>query len=198
MPCTDITLCLVGAGGDGVVTIGDTLARAGARDGLHVIKTDSYGPQIRGGESSTTVRMSPNPIYAQGDHVDVLTIFSWAGFSRFKREIVAGPDAIVFHEQTDPVPDDFSAGENVLFVPIPFVELAKSSSGTPASKNIVAMGMLCAKFGLALERARTAVADRFKKKGQAVVDTNLKAFDAGAAIDLDPAIDATSPGRRSS
>jgi 2-oxoglutarate ferredoxin oxidoreductase subunit alpha len=188
MPCTDITLCLVGAGGDGVVTIGDTLARAGARDGLHVIKTDAYGPQIRGGESSTTVRMSPNKIFAQGDSVDVLTIFSWAGFSRFRAEIVTGPNAIVFHEATDPVPDSFQAGENVVFVPVPFVEIAKSASGTPASKNIVAMGMLCAKFGLPAEHARKAVAERFKKKGADVVETNLKAFDAGVALDIDAAI----------
>lgn len=188
MPCTDITLCLVGAGGDGVVTIGDTLARAGARDGLHVIKTDSYGPQIRGGESSTTVRISPNKIFAQGDSVDVLTIFSWAGFGRFKSEIVVGDDAIVFHEATDPVPDSFEAGENVLYVPVPFIELAKSSSGTPASKNIVAMGLLCATFGLPAANARKAVAERFKRKGDDVVETNLKAFDAGMALELDPAI----------
>ncbi len=188
MPCTDLTLCLVGAGGDGVVTIGDTLARAGARDGLYVIKTDSYGPQIRGGESSTTVRMSPNDLYAQGDSVDVLTIFSWAGFSRFKSEIVAGPKAIVFHEATDPVPEDFQAGEEVLFVPIPFIEIAKTSSGTPASKNIVAMGLLCAQFGLPAAHASKAVAERFKKKGDAVVETNMKAFDAGMAIEIDPAI----------
>ena len=73
----DFTLSLVGAGGDGVVTMGDMIARAGAREGLNAMKTDAYGPQIRGGESSSAVRLSPDPIYSQGDAVGVMVIFSW-------------------------------------------------------------------------------------------------------------------------
>ena len=44
-----LTLSIVGSGGDGAVAAGDILAMACARDGLHVIKTEAYGPQIRGG-----------------------------------------------------------------------------------------------------------------------------------------------------
>ena len=57
----------------------------------NVIKTEAYGPQIRGGESSCTVRISQTPIYAQGDVVDVLVVFNWADFDRFKGEIVPRP-----------------------------------------------------------------------------------------------------------
>src|SRR5881227_3029303 len=58
----EITLAIVGSGGDGAVAAGDILAMACARNGLHVIKTEAYGPQIRGGESSCTVRVSARPI----------------------------------------------------------------------------------------------------------------------------------------
>ncbi|HEV8436172.1 MAG TPA: 2-oxoacid:acceptor oxidoreductase family protein, partial [Thermoanaerobaculia bacterium] len=60
----EITLAIVGSGGDGAVAAGDILSMACARDGLHVIKTEAYGPQIRGGESSCTVRISANDIHA--------------------------------------------------------------------------------------------------------------------------------------
>src|SRR5450756_2588288 len=79
-----LTLSIVGSGGDGAVAAGDILSMACARQGLHVIKTEAYGPQIRGGESSCTVRISSSPIYAQADAIDALVVFSWADFARFR------------------------------------------------------------------------------------------------------------------
>ncbi|MGZ6971889.1 MAG: 2-oxoacid:acceptor oxidoreductase family protein, partial [Thermoanaerobaculia bacterium] len=64
-----LTIAMVGAGGDGIVTMGDVLSQAAARDGLNVLKTEAYGPQIRGGESSCVVRLSADPIYESGDGV---------------------------------------------------------------------------------------------------------------------------------
>jgi len=65
----DLTFAFVGAGGDGAVTAGDIIAGVCASEGLHVIKTEAYGPQIRGGESSATIRVSSERIYAQADAV---------------------------------------------------------------------------------------------------------------------------------
>ena len=57
MTTRDVTIGVVGSGGDGVVTLGDLIAQVAAEEGLHVVKTEAYGPQIRGGESSCTVRI---------------------------------------------------------------------------------------------------------------------------------------------
>src|SRR5512135_3869468 len=109
MPTRDLTLAMVGSGGDGVVTMGEMMAQAGARQGLNVIKTEAYGPQIRGGESSCTVRISSTPIFAQADLLDALIVFSWADFGRFKSELVLGPHAVVFHDADDAVPEEISS-----------------------------------------------------------------------------------------
>src|SRR6187431_2012163 len=101
----DLALSIVGSGGDGAVAAGDILSLASARDGLSVIKTEAYGPQIRGGESSCTVRISATPIHAQADAVDALVVFSWSDFARFKSELALAPDAIVFHDEKDAPPD---------------------------------------------------------------------------------------------
>ena len=87
MPRRDVSIAVVGSGGDGVVTLGDLVAQAAAKEGLHVIKTEAYGPQIRGGESSCAVRVAAHEIAAPADAVDVLVVFRWADFARFRGEI---------------------------------------------------------------------------------------------------------------
>jgi len=165
----ELTFAFVGAGGDGAVAAGDIIAGACAREGLHVIKTEAYGPQIRGGESSAVVRVSSAPIHAQADCVDVLVVFSWADFARFQNELVVAPDAVIFCEAGDEAPSDL-AGRHIY--PIAF---------KGAAKNVTAIAMLASLFGLPLEATRAAVEQRFAKKKQAVIDANLAAFDLGIA-----------------
>jgi len=155
----DLTLAFVGAGGDGAVTAGDLVAGACATEGLHVIKTEAYGPQIRGGESSATVRVSSEPIHAQADAVDALVVFSWADFARFSNEIVLAADGVVFYEAADAPPEEMASRPCYA---IPFAALAREASA-PASKNVIAVGLLTARYGLPLEVTRHAISRRFNK-----------------------------------
>jgi 2-oxoglutarate ferredoxin oxidoreductase subunit alpha len=173
----ELSLSIVGAGGDGAVAAGDILSMACARDGLNVIKTEAYGPQIRGGESSCTVRISATPIHAQADLNDAMVVFSWADFARFQDEIVLAPNAIVFHDEKDAPPELMEAFR---LVALPF-------AAQRAAKNIFALGLLAAAFNLPADMMRDAVRRRFAKKTEAVVEANVKAFDeglvAGSAIE---------------
>jgi 2-oxoglutarate/2-oxoacid ferredoxin oxidoreductase subunit alpha len=169
----DVTLSIVGSGGDGAVAAGDIVTNACAAEGLHVIKGEAYGPQIRGGESSCTVRISSTPISAQADFVDALVVFSWADFARFQNEIVLSDDCIVFYEESDAPPEDTRAAK---LVPVAFEKLA------PKSKNILALGILGSILGLPLDSMRSAIRRRFAKKSAAVIDANLTAFDAGISF----------------
>jgi len=182
MPTTDLTLAMVGSGGDGVVTLGEMIAQAGAQEGLHVMKVEAYGPQIRGGESSCTVRVSAEPIYAQGDLVEVLVVFDWADLARFKGEIDCSPDAIVLYEESDKTPIAQASAEleqTARLIPIPFLQLAKDNTGTPLAKNIVTLGILSTLFGLPEQLLKKAVQHRFAAKAAAVLDANLQGFAAG-------------------
>jgi len=173
-----LTLSIVGSGGDGAVAAGDILAMACARDGLHVIKTEAYGPQIRGGESSCTVRISARPIYSQADAIDALVVFSWADFARFRNEIVMAEGAVVLHDTDDPAPPEVTSVTTRTFVAIPFAKIAREA-GAPGGKNVLSLGVVGALFGLPLDAIRSAVHKRFAKKAQTVQDANLKVFDSG-------------------
>ncbi|MFZ2493613.1 MAG: 2-oxoacid:acceptor oxidoreductase subunit alpha [Thermoanaerobaculia bacterium] len=171
----ELSLSIVGSGGDGAVAAGDILSMACARDGLHVIKTEAYGPQIRGGESSCTVRISSSPVSAQADALKTIIVFNWADFSRFRAELALAPDAVVFHEEKDPAPEEMKAYR---LVPVAFAKLA-TDAGARGGKNILALGLLAEVFGLPMEAIRAAVRYRFIKKGDAVIEANLNAFNVG-------------------
>src|SRR5262249_46433806 len=153
---------------------GDIAANACAGAGLQAIKTEAYGPQIRGGESSCTVRVSSEPIFAQAGEVNVLVVFSWSDYARFASEITLAPNALLLYDTDHPAPEK---AEGTL-VPVPFSKLA------PKSKNILALGILAPLLGLPLDGMRAAIRKRFGKKDQAVIDANLAAFDQGVALDL--------------
>jgi len=173
----EITLAFVGSGGDGAVATGDIIATACAREGLHVMKTEAYGPQIRGGESSCTVRIGSSRLYAPSDRIDILVVFNWNDFARFQNELTPADDAILIHEQDDAPPAEL-AGHQCLAVP--FLKAAREESA-PKAKNIIALGVAAAVAGLPLDALRKSIALRFAKKGAAVIDASLRAFDRGIA-----------------
>ena len=184
MATRDLTFEMVGSGGDGIVTMGDLVAQTAAREGLFVVKTEAYGPQIRGGESSCTVRVAARDVYAQGDAIDVLVVFGWDNFARFRGEIEVAPDAVILYEARDETPLDtldLGTGERARWLPIPFEDLTREATGATASKNVLTLGILAAMFGLPTETLRRAVAHRFGRKKAAVGEATGKAFDAGVA-----------------
>jgi 2-oxoglutarate ferredoxin oxidoreductase subunit alpha len=182
MPTRDLRMAMIGSGGDGVVTMGDMLAQCGAADGLNVMKVEAYGPQIRGGESSCTVRLCADPIFSQGDVVDVLVVFNWGDFGRFRGEVVAAPDAIVLYEESDTAEfdaTDLGTTDAARWIPVPFIELAKESAGTTLAKNIVTLGILSELFGLPDKLLKSAIGKKFATKKAEVLEVNLKGYQAG-------------------
>lgn len=187
MSVRELTIAMVGSGGDGVVTAGDLIAQVAAGEGLHVIKTEAYGPQIRGGESSCTIRLSSQPITNQGDLVDLLVVFHWNDLARFRHEIILATDVVVLYEETDPIPPDLTLDRSQILA-VPFRQIAREM-GTPSGSNMVILGAVAQLIGLPLDRVAAAVTRRFSGKKSALLESNSRALDAGAgwcsgAIDL--------------
>ncbi len=182
MPTGDLVLAMFGSGGDGVVTMGEMMAQAGAKDGLDVMRVEAYGPQIRGGESSCTVRLSNQPIYTQGDEVEVVVVFNWQDFLRFQGELVVAQDAVLLYEESDTTPLEdlgLSLGEEARWIPVPFIALAKEAAGTTLAKNIVTLGILSEAFGVPQALIEKAIIHKFSKKKAAVLEANIKGYKAG-------------------
>src|SRR5512140_681683 len=101
----DLVVGMAGAGGDGVVSAGELALNVAAQQGLFGMLVKSFGPQIRGGESSIRLRLSSEPVLSQGDELDVLIAFNWADYARFRSELVPNAQTIIFVDEQDKTTD---------------------------------------------------------------------------------------------
>jgi 2-oxoglutarate ferredoxin oxidoreductase subunit alpha len=69
---TEISVRAGGAAGDGIASVGETLARSFSRMGLNTFGLNAYQSVIRGGHVWFQARASKEPVYSQGDACDVL------------------------------------------------------------------------------------------------------------------------------
>lgn len=178
----DIVIGMVGSGGDGVISAGELLVSAAAHDGLFATILKSFGPQIRGGESSCRVRISQEPVLSYGDRLDVLVAFNWADFRRFEAEMEMAPGVVVIYDEKDGTPVDeipIDPALDPVVLTVPFHELAVEATGSALSKNILMLGVIAALFDLPEEILAEAVARKFSRKGEKIVEANRKALAAG-------------------
>ena len=100
----DLVIGMAGSGGDGIVSAGDAMITAAALEGYHAVLTKSFGPQIRGGESSCRVRLSTTPVLSSGGTLDVAVALNWEDFLKFGAELPVGGRTTVVYESATGVP----------------------------------------------------------------------------------------------
>lgn len=180
----DIVIGMAGSGGDGIVSAGDSLVSAAALEGFHAMMTKSFGPQIRGGESSCRIRLSDAPLLNPGGLLDIAVALNWDDFLKFGAELACGPRTVVVYESKTGVAPDALPLKGVVpaqVFSVPLGDLTKSAAGTDKAKNSLVLGLLSGWIGVGREGVPRGIRARFQKKGDDVVQLNLKAFDAGLA-----------------
>ncbi len=180
MNTKDIVIGMVGSGGDGIVAASDILATTAASEGLHCMQFKSFGPQIRGGESSGIIRIADHPVYSQGEKLDVLMAFNWVDYQKFPGELNCKSETVVVTDEIG-FPDVLPLNDGVKpaeIFKIPFEALVKES-GNPKAKNIIALGLLSEIFNLPKDGLKKSIQRKFGKKKAEILEGNLKAIDIG-------------------
>ncbi len=180
----ELTIRFCGIAGDGVVSSGKILAETVASVGLHVMVNDIFSAEIRGlGKSTTTVRFSSSKIYSMGDGVDLLIGMADKESISELAEVKSG--GAVIYEASEPgeVPEGESLAAHippdVRGYAVPLKRLANQASGSNRGKNIVAIGALCYLFSLPPEVFINRITKLFQRKGDRVVESNVRAFRLG-------------------
>jgi len=181
-----ISIAIIGSGGAGALTTGDSLLEAACAAGWHGLFTRTMGPQIRGGEAAALLRLAGHPIESLPDRYDLLVGIDWLNAHRFGAEIKAGPRTLVISDPRggDLPPMVTESGARV--VEIPMKEMAKAiPDGRP---NMIALGIASRLLGFSVEQAFAPIMKRLVDKGPAAIDASLAGikvgFGAAAGIDF--------------
>lgn len=180
----DLVIGMAGSGGDGIVSAGESLIAAVAQDGYYALLTKSFGSQIRGGESSCRLRVSPVPVLNPGGTLDVAVVLDWEDFLRFGGELPVGSNTVVIFERKsgiDAATLPLGGIRPALALAVPIGEMALKSAGVQLAKNNVVLGLLAGWFGFAPASLLAGIRKKFAKKGDAVLQGNERAFAAGLA-----------------
>ncbi len=181
MECRDLTLAIVGSGGDGVISAGEIIVKAAAAEGLHCFLLKSFGPQIRGGESSCKIRLSTEPLLSIGEETQILLCYSWADHTRFREEIRLAKNAVIISDTDDKAGEDLPIEilGSQTWIKVPLNQLASVEIGNALTKNIVSLGVLEGFFRLPEKGIAGQIEKRFSKKKQDLIDLNLGAIAVG-------------------
>ena len=185
----DIILC--GVGGQGILSIATVIGEAATRNGLCLKQAEVHGMSQRGGDVQSHLRLSTDEIWSDLiPHASADLVISMEPMEslRYLAWLSANGTVVTSSKPFVNIPDypaaELLQGELAALpsvVSMDIEQIARDLS-SPRSANMVLLGMAAPYIGiLQVEQLRDAIITVFSRKGQAVVDANLKAFDAGVA-----------------
>jgi 2-oxoglutarate/2-oxoacid ferredoxin oxidoreductase subunit alpha len=176
-----LALALVGSGGDGVALLGDLILGMAAREGLYGMMVQSYGPQIRGGESAAILRLSDSEVQYEGEQVDVLVCFRLKDILRFQGALHMHPGGVVIIDkgETAEVPGWLGATREAPYR-FPFARFEDGVEVDGPPKNMLGLGLLCRILGWPDTLAQDLLRQRFALRRERL-QSNLEALAAGFA-----------------
>lgn len=163
---------LAGSGGQGLLLAGAILSDAvGVFEKRHVVQTNSYGPEARGGASKTELVISDEAIdFPKTEALDVLLVMSKPAYEKYIDDLK--PEGVLIIDSTN-VPD--ATEEKAVRAPI--TQIAADEIENIITANMVALGVVVASSGVAAaESVEKAIANRVPRGFE---ELNIKAFRAG-------------------
>ncbi|MBD5184608.1 MAG: indolepyruvate oxidoreductase subunit beta [Bacteroidales bacterium] len=186
---TDIILA--GVGGQGILSIATILGAAALEENLYLKQAEVHGMSQRGGDVQSNLRISSEPI-----HSDLIPL--------------GGADLIVSLEPMEALryveylaPEGWVVTNTNPFVNIPNYPEMEAVEGelnalphvvafnmdekakellSPRSSNMILLGAASPFIQIAPEKIEDAIRKVFGRKGEKIVESNVKAFHAGREI----------------
>ena len=187
---TDIILC--GVGGQGILSIATIIGEAATAAGLHLKQAEVHGMSQRGGDVQSHLRLSTDPIHSdlipQGG-ADLIVSLEPMEALRYLPYLSKDGWIVTNSVPFQNIPN-YPEVEKVLEalhslprVIVLDVEATAKEVNSPRSANMVLLGAASSVMGLLdPDKLRDGIRRIFARKGDAIVDANLKAFDAGLLL----------------
>jgi indolepyruvate ferredoxin oxidoreductase beta subunit len=184
----DIILC--GVGGQGILSIATVIGEAATIAGINLKQAEVHGMSQRGGDVQSNLRLSTEQIYSdlipQGGADLVISMepmesLRYLPYLAKSGTIVTSSKPFINipnYPDEDALQAELDALPSVVKLDI---ESVAKDVGNARGANMVLLGMAAPFLEIiTVDQLRQAIATIFARKGEAVVEANLKAFDMGA------------------
>ena len=184
-------IILAGVGGQGILSIATVIGAAALEQNLYLKQAEVHGMSQRGGDVQSNLRLSSDPVYSDlipkgaADLIvslEPMEALRYLPYLSTDGWIITNTTPFVNipnYPGIEAVTEALDRAGNVIAVNAD--EIAKSIL-SPRSANMVLLGAMAAVLGiLEPDKLRDGIRKVFSRKGEIVVETNIKAFDAGFA-----------------
>lgn len=169
----DYTIKIGGEAGQGIQTIGDTLAHIFTRAGYHVFTNQDYESRIRGGHNFYQIRISHKHVSASRSSVHILVALDRESITQHQKELSFNGQVLYDSQMINEKIDKPN------FLNVPLLELAQKHGGSKIMANTVAIGAVLGMLGMNPDIMYQTIEKNFKKKGEAVIKANIECSKAG-------------------
>ena len=184
---TDIILC--GVGGQGILSIATIIGEAAINEGLYIKQAEVHGMSQRGGDVQSNLRISSNPINSdlialgQADVIismEPMEALRYLPYLNKKTGWIITSSVpfvnIPNYPDMEKIKAEYGNLGNVRFIDI---ESMAKDNEVPRSANVILLGAALHALGLGQEQLENAIRRVFGRKGDAVVEANIKALKLG-------------------
>ena len=183
---TDIILC--GVGGQGILSIATIIGEAALKENLFIKQAEVHGMSQRGGDVQSNLRISSEPIHSDlipkgaADVIismEPMEALRYLPFLKKDGWIITSSTPFVNipnYPDIEVIKADLKKLKNVVLIDIE--QLAKDA-GVARSANVILLGAAQRALGIEYDKLEEAVRRVFERKGEAVVEANIKALAIG-------------------
>lgn len=185
---TDIILC--GVGGQGILSIATIIGEAAMNDNLYIKQAEVHGMSQRGGAVQSNLRLSDQPINSDliplgaADVIISMEPMEALRYLPYLSEngwIITSSTPFVnipHYPEEEKLKRAYAELKNVVFLDI---ETLAKDNGIPRSANVILLGAAQEALNIPIDKLEDAVRRVFGRKGDAVVEANIKALAIGVA-----------------
>lgn len=183
---TDIILS--GVGGQGILSIAAVIGKAAVDNNLYMKQAEVHGMSQRGGDVQSNLRISDEPIasdlIAKGSADIIISLepmesLRYLPYLKKDGWIVTNKVPLVNIPDYPEVESVLAEIEKVQNHVILDVETIAKEAGSARAANIVMLGAASPFLNISYEMIQDGVRSIFGRKGEEVVNMNLKALEAG-------------------
>ncbi|MBQ8149014.1 MAG: 2-oxoacid:acceptor oxidoreductase family protein [Clostridia bacterium] len=170
---------IAGFGGQGVLLIGQLIAKAAMREDYEVSWMPSYGPEMRGGEANCAVVISDEEIGSPlVTEPPVLVAMNKPSLTKFMPKMA--PGGILLYNAS--LIEDVELRDDVTVIPVPCNQIAEEL-GNQRTANMVMLGaVLGATKFVAADSLKETLRDWLGEKRASMLEINWQAIERGVAL----------------